>query len=127
EFVIEDIADPVIERRLTGVVRDEKQEPLPGVSVMVKGTNRGTITDMDGHYALDLPDDAAMLTFSFVGFVPQEVAIGSQSVVDVIMSVDTKTLEEIVVIGYNRVKKSDITGSVTSVGAEEIKKRPVAN
>ncbi len=127
EFLIEEITDPVLERRLTGVVRDENQEPLPGVSVMVKGTNRGTITDMDGHYALDLPDDATALTFSFVGFISRELAIGNQSVVDIVLAVDTKTLEEIIVIGYNRVKKSDITGSVTSVGAEEIKKRPVAN
>ena len=118
---------PSMERKLSGVVRDEKNEPLPGVSVVVKGTNMGTTTTQDGKFAIDAPDESRTLIFSFVGYLSREIEIGSQSVIDITLAVDDKTLEEVVVIGYNRVKKSDVTGSVTSVGSDEIKKRPVAN
>ena len=122
-----EVRAPVTDRKLTGTVQDENKEPLPGVSIVVKGSTSGTITTADGKFEIDLPDGSNTLVFSFVGYLSQEVVVGTQSVLNVTLSVDNKTLEEIVVVGYNRVKKSDLTGAVISVGADEIKKRPVAN
>jgi TonB-linked SusC/RagA family outer membrane protein len=119
-------ASPAIDRTIAGTVKDAASEPLPGVSIIVKGTSRGTTTGLDGRYSIEIPDNA-VLTFSYVGYETRDVEIGNQSVLDVTLTNDDKTLEEVVVIGYNRVKKSDLTGSVASVGADEIKKRPVAN
>ena len=124
--VTEETIAPV-DRTISGAVLDENKEALPGVSIIVKGTNRGTTTDLNGKYTIEVPDGAPVLIFSFVGYLSREVEVGNQSVVDLVLAVDNKTLEEVVVIGYNRVKKSDVTGSVVSVGADEIKKRPVAN
>ena len=118
---------PSLDRRIAGIVKDAANEPLPGVSIVVAGTSKGTTSDIDGKYAMDVPDNAGSLIFSYVGYETREVEIGNQSVVDIVLAVDNKTLEEVVVIGYNRVKKSDVTGSVISVGSDEIKKRPVAN
>ncbi|MFB9296127.1 TonB-dependent receptor [Persicitalea jodogahamensis] len=119
--------DQAPDRRVTGRVLDENKAPLPGVSIVVKGTSRGTTTDTDGRFSIDIPDGATQLIFSFVGYVTQEIEVGNQSELNLTLAVDSKSLEEVVVIGYNRVKKSDLTGSVVSVGAEEIRKRPVAN
>jgi TonB-dependent starch-binding outer membrane protein SusC len=116
-----------VDRKITGLVVDESNEPLPGVSIVIKGTNRGTTSGLDGKYSIDTPDGSPILIFSFVGYLSKEVEIGNQSSLDIILQVDNKTLDEIIVIGYNRVKKSDVTGAVIRVGADEIKKRPVAN
>ncbi|WP_207505798.1 STN domain-containing protein [Telluribacter humicola] len=120
-------AATVADRRVTGLVQDENGEPLPGVSIVVKGTTRGTATGPDGKYAIDLSDGTNVLIFSFVGYASQEVQVRNQSAINITLAVDSKVLDEVVVIGYNRVKKSDLTGSVIRVGADEIRKRPVAN
>ncbi|MEQ8472593.1 MAG: TonB-dependent receptor [Marinoscillum sp.] len=109
------------ERRVTGKVTSaEDGETLPGVSVLIEDTQQGTITDMDGNFSLTVPADDAVLIFSFIGFTQTKMAVGNRSVLDVKMDVDIQSLEEVVVVGYGSVKKSDLTGSVASVKAEDI-------
>lgn len=101
-------------REISGVIKDEKGFTLPGVSIAVKGTTTGTITDLDGKYSINVPS-GAVLAFNYVGFVPQEVKIGNQSTLDIILKEDTQTLDEVVVVGYTTQKKADLTGAVSSV------------
>src|SRR5690554_810872 len=104
---------------LTGKVTDSNGEPLPGVTVVIKGTSRGTITDTDGIYVLsNIPPDVT-LVFSFIGMRTQEVAIGSQSMVNVAMQEDMIGIDEVIAVGYGTMKKSDLTGSVKRVTLEE--------
>ena len=116
-------APSLAETRLSGRVTDEQNnESLPGVSIVAKGTNRGTTTDANGRYQLTVPDGTTILVFSFVGYTSKEVPITSQTTVDASLTPDNQTLNEVVVVGYGTVKKSDLTGSVSSVNAEQIKK-----
>lgn len=108
-----------IEISVTGIVTDESGTGLPGVSILLKGTQRGTTTDPNGKYKIEVPDKNAILVFSFVGYLPQEVTVGNQSQINVNLNVDTKALEEVVVVGYGTQKKSDLTGSVSSVNAKD--------
>lgn len=112
---------------ITGRVSDEKGEPLPGVSIMVKGTQTGTASNADGSFSLDVPDEKAVLVFSYVGYVSQEVVVSGRTRLEVALVVDEKSLEEVVVVGYGTVKKSDLTGSVASVTRDEINSIPAAN
>ncbi len=116
-----------LDRAITGKVTDEKGEGLPGVSVVVKNTTRGTSTDADGRFKLNVPDEATTLVFSFVGYLSQEVAIGNRSDLAVDLKVDTKSLEEVVVVGYGTVKKSDLTGSLSQVKSKELNAFPNSN
>lgn len=113
------------EERVSGKVSDEKGMGLPGVSVVLKGTQKGTITGTDGGYELSIPDRSAVLIFSFVGYVPQEIVIGNRSVLDLTLKVDTKTLEEVVVVGYGTQIRRDVTSAVSSVSEEDFKAQPV--
>ncbi|KAB7727361.1 SusC/RagA family TonB-linked outer membrane protein [Rudanella paleaurantiibacter] len=116
------------ERPLTGTVVDEKGESLPGVSVTVKGTQRGTTTDAKGLYRLSIPETGeTVLVFSYVGYVTQERVVGNQSTVDITMQADTRALEEVVVVGYGTQKKSDLTGSVVAIGKERLTQLPNTN
>jgi TonB-linked SusC/RagA family outer membrane protein len=110
---------------VTGKVTDEKGDPLAGVNVIQKGTQRGSSTDSKGVYNIDITDADAVLTFSFVGFTSQEVIVGRRSNIDVTLKIDNKALEEVVVVGYGTQKRSDLTGAVSSVKAEDIKSLPV--
>jgi TonB-linked SusC/RagA family outer membrane protein len=113
---------------ISGKVVDEAGTGLPGVSVVVKGTQTGTTTDTGGDFRLDLPENAAQtLIFSFVGYSTKEVNVGSQSVLTVNMTPEDKSLQEIVVVGYGQVKKTDLTGSVTTIPVDEIKKVAVTS
>ncbi len=112
---------------VSGKVVDEKGEGLPGVTVLLKGTSTATPTDNDGNYTLSAPDGRGTLVFSFVGFQMQEVPINNRSTVNVTMASDAKALDEVVVIGYGTVKKSDVTGSVVSLKSEELREVPSAN
>jgi TonB-linked SusC/RagA family outer membrane protein len=103
---------------LSGVVSDGKGGTLPGVSITVKGTTRGTTTDMDGKYTISAAP-ASVLQFSFIGFSSKEVTVGSETKIDVVMTDDAKALEEVVVIGYGTVKKKDLTGSVSSLQSKD--------
>jgi TonB-linked SusC/RagA family outer membrane protein len=112
------------QRTVSGKVTDSSEQPLPGVTVVVKGTTQGTVTNADGDYTLANIPDNAMLVFSFVGMKMREVAVGSQMRINVRMEEETIGIEEVVAIGYGYVKKSDLTGSVSSVKSDEISAFP---
>ncbi|MCF0057616.1 TonB-dependent receptor [Dyadobacter sp. CY356] len=113
------------DRTIKGKVTEkDKNEGLPGVNVVIKGTSTGTTTDATGAYTLSVPESGATLVFSFVGYVSQEVLVGNRSTIDVAIESDTKALSEVVVIGYGTAKKSDLTGSVGSVKEDQLKERP---
>ncbi|MBO9616893.1 MAG: TonB-dependent receptor [Dyadobacter sp.] len=118
---------PVPDRRVEGTVNDEAGAGLPGVSVVVKGTQSGTVTDVDGQFALEIPQEATVLVFSFVGYLPQEIEIGSKSRIDVVLKPDTKALEEVVVVGYGTARKRDLTGAIASVNVEQTRLQPNTN
>lgn len=108
-------------RKLTGTIRDANGEPLTGATVMVKGSNEGTVTDIDGNFSLNVPEGSTLVV-SYVGFNPKEVKVGNQSNLAIKMSEDDNMLNELVVIGYGQVKKSDLTGSVTAIKPDELNK-----
>jgi TonB-dependent starch-binding outer membrane protein SusC len=112
------------ERTISGTVTDEDGAPLPGVSVVVKGTTTGIVTDADGNYSLEVPEDARTLVYSFVGMQTQEVAIGNQTNIDVTLVAETIGLEEVIAVGYASQKKANIVGSVTSVTGAKIESIP---
>src|SRR5690606_9007238 len=99
-------------------------EALPGVSVLVKGTTVGTVTDVEGRYSLTLSEDAPVLVFSYVGYVSEEIPVAGQSVINVALVEDIKALEEIVVVGYGTMKKGEVTGAISSINMSEI--QPIA-
>ncbi len=110
---------------VTGVVTDAQSQPLPGVTVSIKGTTRGTTTNVDGTYQLSVPDNQAVLAFSYIGFAPQEIVVGNQTTLNVKLGEDSQTLNEVVVVGYGVQRKRDLTGSVAQLKGEEITKYPV--
>jgi TonB-linked SusC/RagA family outer membrane protein len=112
------------DRNITGKVSDERGEGLPGVSIVVKGTQQGTTTNSDGTFAMSVATGDAVLIFSFVGYASKEVQVGSQTNISVSLEVDNKSLEEFVVVGYGAVKKSDLTGSVGTIKGDVIAERP---
>ena len=115
-----------MEQTIAGAVTDlSTGESLPGVNIVAKGTTIGTVTDIDGNYRLTVPDDAETLVFSSVGYVTQEIAINGRSEISLAMNPDIQSLSEVVVIGYGAVEKRDLTGSVSSVSAEEINALPI--
>ena len=116
-----------VEKIVSGKVTSESGEGLPGVNVLVKGTAIGTVTDVNGAYKLQVPDDATTLTFSFVGYLSEDVEIDNRTQIDIIMMPDVTNLEEVVVIGYGTQKKSDLTGSVGSVKSDVLVDRPAAS
>ncbi|MGB5555778.1 MAG: SusC/RagA family TonB-linked outer membrane protein, partial [Flavobacteriaceae bacterium] len=101
--------------------------PLPGASVVAKGTTTGAVTDFDGNYSIEVPSGATTLVFSFVGYASQEVAINNQSTINVTLSEDAQALSEVVVVGYGTQRKADLTGSVGSIGANEIVSKPLTS
>src|SRR5690554_1101758 len=109
----------LVDVTVSGTVTDENWEPIPGVTVSVPGTSAGTATDLDGRYTLSVPEGST-LVFSFIGFVTQSVAVGERSVIDVILAEDMASLDEVVVVGYGTQERRDVTGSIASVGSEEI-------
>lgn len=111
------------QQAVTGSVSDS-DGPLPGASVVVKGTTKGTTTDFDGNYSITV-DSGSILVFSYIGYAPKEIAVGNQSTVNVILEADNK-LDEVVVIGYGTQRKSDLTGAVSSVSAEDLTVNPVS-
>ena len=115
------------ETSLSGKVSSKDGNPLPGVTVVVKGTSTGTITDSDGHFVLKSIVGSKTLVFSFIGMKSKEVPITTSTGYNIILDEDTYNLEEVVAIGYGTMKKSDLTGSVSSVKNEEIKAFSAAN
>ena len=115
------------QRTISGTVTDaDNKEPLFGANILIKGLDTGTITDFDGKYSLEVPAGSDVLVFSYTGYNSQEVTIGSSNVVDVMLS-GGQLLDEIVVIGYGSVRKSDLTGSVSKVGEEDFNKGAISS
>ena len=115
-------------RTVTGhVTSSEDGEPLIGVSVLVKGKTIGASTDIDGNYSINVPDGSNTLQFSYIGFNPVDKQINGASKVDVVMDVTSDSLDELVVVGYGVVKKSDLTGAVSSVNGDKLAKTPAAS
>lgn len=110
---------------VNGTVTSDEGEVLIGVNIQVKGTSRGTITDLDGKYSIDLSGAEDVLVFSYTGYQRQEVVVGNRTTIDVIMAPDNTLLDEVVVVGYGSQKKSTLVGSVAQVTAKEINERPV--
>ena len=106
------------QNKVTGVVTDKSGMPLIGVNVVEKGTTNGNITDVDGKYSIDV-QNGKTLVFSFIGFTPQEVKV-TQRVINVVMSEDTQTLDEVVVVGYGSMQRKDVTSSITTVKSEDL-------
>jgi TonB-linked SusC/RagA family outer membrane protein len=112
---------------IKGKVTDENDEPLPGVTIIVKGTNIGTTTDMEGNYALNVPDAESTLVFSFIGFTLREVPVNGRNTINVVLQEDAQQLDEVVVVGFGEQKKANLTGAVTTVDAKVLESRPVQN
>ena len=108
---------------VTGVVTDIEGDPLPGVNIVIKGTTVGISTNINGTYTIQIPSGSSepvVLVFSFVGFQNQEVAVGNQTTIDIVLEVESLGLDEVVVVGYGSQKKSDITAAISSIRAEDI-------
>lgn len=109
-----------VDKSVSGTITSESGEKLPGVNVVVKGTQRGTTSNENGNFVISVPDDNTVLTFSFIGYEKHEVAIGNQTAINVVLKADNMSLSEVVVVGYGEVKKSDLTGAVASIHSQDI-------
>lgn len=121
-FPLEELVVPIAERKISGQVKDEKEEPLPGVNILVKDTQQGVITDSDGKFSIEVPDENAVLVFSFVGYATQEVVVGNRTNLALQLKVDQKSLDELIVIGYQKRQRGEITGSIAEIGGSEVEK-----
>jgi TonB-linked SusC/RagA family outer membrane protein len=116
------------QKTITGtVVSATTGETLPGVNIVLKGTAIGTATDINGNFELTVPSEGGTLVFSFVGYLPEEVDIGSRSIIDLSLVEDITALEEVVVIGYGSMERANVTGAISSIKNEELAKAPVPN
>ncbi|OIN58169.1 SusC/RagA family TonB-linked outer membrane protein [Arsenicibacter rosenii] len=109
------------------VMAEDAGIPLPGVNVVIKGTQQGTTTNADGRFTVSIPNGAVTLTFSYIGYITQEVAAGNQSSVEVRLQADDRSLSEVVVVGYGTQRKIETTGAIASVKATDLVQTPVAN
>ncbi|MBN2609995.1 MAG: TonB-dependent receptor [Bacteroidales bacterium] len=113
--------------RVTGQVRNSAGETLPGVNVVIKGTNTGAITDIDGKYVVEGVPADGILIFSFVGMLTEEISVGNQTVINITLVEDVTTLDEVVVVGYGSVKRANLAGSVSDISAKELIDIPSVN
>ena len=109
---------------IKGAVTDSNGIPLPGTSVIIKNTTTGTSTDFDGNYTI-VAKESDILVFSYIGYISKEVTVGNKSTINVTLVEDSQALDEVVIVGYGSVKKSDLTGSVSSIKSEDLNKVPV--
>jgi len=108
------------QQKITGRVADANTgEPLPGVNVVIEGTNSGTVTDLDGKFSISVPDDA-ILAFSFVGYITERIPVEGKSIIDIALIPDIRNLEEVVVVGYGVMRKRDVLGAISSVKADDV-------
>ena len=105
---------------VSGTVTDTKNEPMIGISVVVKNSTKGTVTDLDGKYTITVPDSKSVLVFSFISYKTQEITVGSQRVINVRLEDASAALDEVVVVGYGTQKKSDLTGGVSTISSDKI-------
>jgi TonB-linked SusC/RagA family outer membrane protein len=108
-----------VRKRITGTVKDSRGEAIIGANIVEKGTTNGIITDIDGNFQLEVPQDAVIIV-SYIGYNPQEIPVAGRNTIDIVLAENTQALDEVVVIGYGSVRKSDLTSSVTSVRAEDM-------
>ena len=116
-----------VDKTIRGKVTDENAGTLPGVNILLKGTQQGTTTDAEGRFSIGVPDENAVLVFSFVGYVSQEMVVANRTSLDVLLVVDEKSLEEIIVVGYGTQRKENLTGAVSTVDSKSLENRPVSN
>ena len=114
------------EAQVSGTVYDETGTPLPGATVLLKGTTTGVTSDLDGKYTIAVPS-GGILVFSFIGYTPIEKEVGNQTQLDINLLPDLADLEEVVVVGYGTAKKSQLTGAISSVGSKEIQELPITD
>lgn len=112
---------------VTGQVTDQKGQPIPGVTIKLKGSSFGVVTGTDGKYSIKSPNGSGILVFSYIGFITREVAITNHTTIDIILEEDTKALNEVVVTGYQQERKKDLTGAVSVVNISDIKDIPAGN
>lgn len=112
---------------VSGTVSDESGDPMPGVNVVIKGTNTGQVTDLDGRYTISVPNNSSVLVFTFVGYMPKELAVGNQTTINASMTEDSREIEEVVVVGYGSMKVKDLTSAITTVKSADIAKTPAAS
>tara|TARA_R110002049_G_scaffold4179_5_gene29815 strand:+ start:24591 stop:27845 length:3255 start_codon:yes stop_codon:yes gene_type:complete len=110
-----------------GTVTAEDLGPVPGASVLLKGTSKGTSTDFDGNYSLSVNDPDAILVFSYIGYATQEVKVSGKKIINIVLEPSLESLDEVVVIGYGTSKKSDLTGSVVSIGGSDLKEQGISS
>ncbi len=115
------------ERTVSGSITDVSGATLPGVNVIIKGTITGVISDANGKFSIKVPDNQAILSVSFVGYVKQEIAVGEQTTLNVTLEEEVTQLNDVVVVGYGSMQRSNVAGSISSVKSDDIKKAPVAN
>ncbi len=114
-------------KTVTGTILDEQGESLPGVTIVIRGTGNGTVSDLEGKFTLGGISPEDVLQFSFIGMISQEIAVGSETVINTTMKADVIGIEEVVAIGYGMVKKSDLTGSMVVVESEDIVDLPASS
>ncbi len=112
---------------VSGTIVDDTGDPVPGVNILEKGTANGTSSDADGKYSINVADGSATLVFSFIGFKTEEVSVGNRSAINIALTADATSLEEVVVTGYSEQRKKDITGAVTVVKVDELKTLAASN
>ncbi|ODS83521.1 MAG: hypothetical protein ABS46_06215 [Cytophagaceae bacterium SCN 52-12] len=122
-----DIRAILSEKTVSGKVTDEANEPLPGVNIMVKGSQTGTVSGIDGSFSISLPEAEATLIFSFVGYLTEEIIVNNQTRIEVTLKVDERALEEVVVVGYGAQRKVNMTGAVGVIETKQIENRPIAS
>lgn len=115
------------QKRVTGRVTDSKGVPVPGVNIIEKNTTNGVLSDANGNYSLNISSGSAVLVFTFIGYVTQEIAVGAQNAINVTLIESTLTLEEVVVVGYGSQKKATVTGAVSAVENAKLLQTPMAN
>lgn len=115
------------QRTVSGTITDEGGLPLPGVTVAIKGTAHGTVTNVDGKYTISNIPENATLAISFVGMKTQEIIVGDRTIIDVLMIVDAIGLEEVIAIGYGTQQKKDLTAAISTVSSEQLSNRPLTN
>ncbi|NIJ54142.1 SusC/RagA family TonB-linked outer membrane protein [Dyadobacter arcticus] len=125
-FLTESNYAVAVDRTIKGKVTDDSGEKIPGVSIVLKGSTTGTVSDSEGAYAITAPDQGGILIFSSVGFLSQEITLGNSDVIDIKLATDAKALSEVVVVGYGSQLKREITGAVQTVSAADIKDVPVS-
>jgi TonB-dependent starch-binding outer membrane protein SusC len=115
------------ETTVTGMVSSEAEGPIPGVNIVIQGTTQGAVTDVDGNFSITVPGPDAVLVFTSIGYAPQNIVVGNQTSITVILTEDVMALDEIVVIGYGTQKKKELTSAISNVKSEEFNKGSVNN